>query len=408
MNTVTLTVNGKQASADVEARMHLADFLRDTQNLTGTHIGCEHGVCGACTILVDGVPTRSCITFAVACERAEVTTVEGLDDDDIAAELRTAFTREHGLQCGYCTPGMIVSARDVVLRMEAPSEHEIRVAMSGNLCRCTGYVGIVRAIQGVVEARRARGIAAIPGGNRTALGPAGSGHAAPASNGTSSRARTAVSVASAQPSVPAAAPSPRQEVGWKPQTTFSQSFTVAHPVDTVWDFFGRIGEVASCLPGASLAGEPVDGHVEGQIRVKVGPIAAEFQGVADVSRDEASRTGTINGSGKDKRSNSATRGLIGYAVKLGEKPGETRVDVSIGYTLTGMLAQFGRSGLVQDVAGRLITAFVQNLEAKLSHQAGGGSSDAPPVILELDAGSLVSSVILGRLKHLFARLFGRR
>jgi carbon-monoxide dehydrogenase small subunit len=151
MNTVTLKVNGKPASADIEARMHLADFLRDTQNLTGTHIGCEHGVCGACTILVDGVPTRSCITFAVACEQAEVTTVEGLDADEVATELRAAFTKEHGLQCGYCTPGMIVSARDVVLRLQEPTEHEIRVAMSGNLCRCTGYVGRVRPCHGLRE-----------------------------------------------------------------------------------------------------------------------------------------------------------------------------------------------------------------------------------------------------------------
>ncbi len=149
MTKVSLTVNGNALSAEVEPRTHLADLLRETHNLTGTHIGCEHGVCGACTLLVDGVPIRSCITFAVACENATVTTIEGLDEDEIARELRAAFTTHHALQCGYCTPGMIVSARDIVLRMEAPSEHDIRVAMSGNLCRCTGYVGIVRAVQSV-------------------------------------------------------------------------------------------------------------------------------------------------------------------------------------------------------------------------------------------------------------------
>ena len=147
MSKVSLTVNGNALSAEIEPRTHLADLLRETHNLTGTHIGCEHGVCGACTLLVDGVPIRSCITFAVACENAKVTTIEGLDEDEIARELRAAFTTHHALQCGYCTPGMIVSARDIVLRLETPSEHDIRVAMSGNLCRCTGYVGIVRAIQ---------------------------------------------------------------------------------------------------------------------------------------------------------------------------------------------------------------------------------------------------------------------
>ena len=177
MTKVSLTVNGSVLSAEVEPRTHLADLLRETHNLTGTHIGCEHGVCGACTLLVDDVPIRSCITFAVACENAKVTTIEGLDEDEIARELRAAFTAHHALQCGYCTPGMIVSARDIVLRMDAPTEHDIRVAMSGNLCRCTGYVGIVRAVQSVLSDRRARGVEAVPGGGRERLGPAGSGRA---------------------------------------------------------------------------------------------------------------------------------------------------------------------------------------------------------------------------------------
>ncbi|MET4691190.1 xanthine dehydrogenase family Fe-S subunit [Sinorhizobium fredii] len=405
MNTVNLTINGRAASAACEPRTHLADFLRDTHNLTGTHIGCEHGVCGACTLLVDGVPTRSCITFAAACDGAEVTTVEGLDNDEIAAELRAAFMREHGLQCGYCTPGMLVSARDVVLRMQDPTEYDIRFIMSGNLCRCTGYVGITRAIQRVIADRRARGIAAIPDGDRAQLGPAGSGNAgAVSASGAASKA----AASAAKAPVSSGVPTVRKDDGWKPQTTFAQGFTVAHPVDVVWDFFGRVGEVASCLPGASLAGEPVDGHVEGQIKVKVGPISAEFHGVADIVRDDTSRTGTIEGAGKDKRSNSATRGQIAYAVKEGDKPGETRVDVTIGFTLTGMLAQFSRSGLVQDVANRLISVFVQNLEARLAHQAQGGAPESAPVTAEFDAGSLMSAVILGQIKGFFSRLFRRR
>ncbi len=402
MNFVSLTVNGKSVSASVQPRTHLADFVRETQNLTGTHLGCEHGVCGACTILVDGVPTRSCITYAVACQQAEVTTIEGLDNDEIATELRAAFSQEHALQCGYCTPGMLVSARDVVLRLQAPSEHDIRVAMSGNLCRCTGYVGIIRAVQRVIEARRSRGIAAIPNGNRTRLGPSGSGHAVPVTSGSAPRAAAAPKVAAK--SAPAASAA-RMDSDWKPQTTFTQSFMVAHPVDVVWDFFGDVAGVASCLPGASLAGEPVDGHVEGQMKVKVGPISAEFLGVADITRDETTRTGTISGSGKDKRSNSATRGLVGYTVKEGDTPDQTRVDVSVGFTLTGALAQFSRSGLVQDIAGRLIAMFVKNLEARL---AGKATGDMPSAEVGLDAGSLVFSVIKGRFQNLLKRLFSRQ
>jgi carbon-monoxide dehydrogenase small subunit len=407
MSRVTLKVNGKGVGADVQPRTHLADFLRETQNLTGTHLGCEHGVCGACTLLVDGVPTRSCITFAHACEQAEVTTIEGLDDDEIARELRAAFSQEHGLQCGYCTPGMIVSARDVVLRLQAPTEHEIRVLMSGNLCRCTGYVGITRAIQRVIEARRGRGIAAVPNGNRTRLGPSGSGNASAV---TTTQARSVAEIkpaaaASRRGSVPAV--DLRKDDGWKPQTNFSQSFKVSHPVDVVWDFFGDIAEVASCLPGASLAAEPADGHVDGQIKVKMGPITAEFQGTADVTRDDASHSGTIIGLGKDRRSNSATRGLISYAVKPAATEGETQVDVNIGFTLTGALAQFSRSGLVQDVAGRIIAMFVQNLETRLAHGSGNGAEIQPKMVTELDAGSLIRSVVTDYLRRIFKKLLGR-
>ncbi|MBK3735360.1 carbon-monoxide dehydrogenase small subunit [Azospirillum brasilense] len=151
--TISLTVNGTRVEASVPPRQHLGDFLRERELLTGTHLGCEHGVCGACTILIDGEPARSCITFAVACDGRSVTTVEGLDDDPVAAELREAFSTEHGLQCGFCTPGMLVAARDVVLRRPDADNPAIRTAMSGNLCRCTGYVGIVNAIRRVIDAR---------------------------------------------------------------------------------------------------------------------------------------------------------------------------------------------------------------------------------------------------------------
>ena len=153
MKQVAMKINGQPVEAQVEPRLSLADFVRDHQRLTGTHLGCEHGVCGACTVLVDGEPARSCLTFAVACEGAEVRTIEGFDEDDIMAHLRQAFTQEHGLQCGYCTPGMLVTARDIVQRVPDADEQRIRVELSGNLCRCTGYVGIVRAIKRVLEER---------------------------------------------------------------------------------------------------------------------------------------------------------------------------------------------------------------------------------------------------------------
>ena len=151
---VQLSVNGRTITAVVEPRTSLADFLRDHLLLTGTHLGCEHGVCGACTVLLDGAPARSCISYAVACDGAQVRTIEGFDDDALMAKLRAAFTSEHALQCGYCTPGMLITARDVVERLPDADEAEVRTELAGNLCRCTGYVGIVRAIEKVLASRR--------------------------------------------------------------------------------------------------------------------------------------------------------------------------------------------------------------------------------------------------------------
>jgi aerobic carbon-monoxide dehydrogenase small subunit len=145
---LTLTVNGTSRVARVPDRTTLADLLREELLLTGTHLGCEHGACGACTVLVDGRPVRSCITLAAACRDREVVTIEGLEDHDAEAThaLREAFSTEHGLQCGFCTPGMMLSAVDIVRRRPDIDADDLRLELSGNLCRCTGYVGIVRSI----------------------------------------------------------------------------------------------------------------------------------------------------------------------------------------------------------------------------------------------------------------------
>jgi carbon-monoxide dehydrogenase small subunit len=177
MRAVGLTVNGIPVIETVEPRMHLADLLRERLGLTGTHLRCEQGACGACTLLIDGQPARSCITYAVLCEGAQITTIEGLEDDPVMIALRRAFMAEHGLQCGFCTPGMLITARDIVTRLPHADERRLRLELSGNLCRCTGYVGIVRAIRRVLEEHRAGALAAAvaPRG----LGPIGSRHARP-------------------------------------------------------------------------------------------------------------------------------------------------------------------------------------------------------------------------------------
>ena len=162
MMKVTITLNGKPFSADVEPRMLLADMLRQPAcGCTSIHLGCEHGVCGACTVLIDGRIARSCIALAVACDGLEVTTLEGLENDRLTGQLKDAFHEHHGLQCGFCTPGMLISAREIVERNPRMSEDEIRAAMSGNLCRCTGYSGIVAAV-GAVAAGQARSDKPLP------------------------------------------------------------------------------------------------------------------------------------------------------------------------------------------------------------------------------------------------------
>jgi carbon-monoxide dehydrogenase small subunit len=147
VSTISVTVNGKTYKNDVEPRTLLVHYLRDTLGLTGTHIGCDTSQCGACTVMIDGASVKSCTVLAVQAEGAQITTVEGLAQDGNLHPVQEGFWEKHGLQCGFCTPGMIMSACDLLQRNNNPSEAEIRHALEGNLCRCTGYHNIVRAVQ---------------------------------------------------------------------------------------------------------------------------------------------------------------------------------------------------------------------------------------------------------------------
>jgi carbon-monoxide dehydrogenase small subunit len=153
MADVRVTVNGEARMATVEPRLTLADFLREECRLTGTHLGCEHGVCGACTVLVDGAAVRSCLMFAVQADGADVTTIEGIAGPDGAlSPVQAAFRDAHGLQCGFCTPGFVVSVTAFLERTPHPTDEQIRDGLSGNLCRCTGYQGIISAVRLAAEA----------------------------------------------------------------------------------------------------------------------------------------------------------------------------------------------------------------------------------------------------------------
>jgi carbon-monoxide dehydrogenase small subunit len=157
MTTVEITLNGKTTRGTVEPRTSLADFIRNDILLTGTHLGCEHGVCGACTLLVDDRPVRSCIMLAVAADGTQVRTVEGYRDDPVMDVIRDCFAECHALQCGFCTPGMLATAYDIVKRLPTADRARIREELSGNLCRCTGYIGIINAIEMALHRIHGRG-----------------------------------------------------------------------------------------------------------------------------------------------------------------------------------------------------------------------------------------------------------
>jgi carbon-monoxide dehydrogenase small subunit len=151
---ITLTVNGETIAETVEARQSLVDFLREGLTLTGSHVGCEHGVCGACTVRVNGVVVRGCLMLAAQCDGAWVETIEGVSDTGEIADLQDAFEKRNALQCGFCTPGMLLTAQELLANDRNPSREAIREQISGNYCRCTGYHAIVDAIEAVAQARR--------------------------------------------------------------------------------------------------------------------------------------------------------------------------------------------------------------------------------------------------------------
>jgi carbon-monoxide dehydrogenase small subunit len=409
MTRVALIVNGKPVEADVAPRTHLADFLREQLLLTGTHIGCEHGICGACTIEIDGEIARSCITYAVACDGAEVRTIEGFDDDPLMARLRQAFSEAHALQCGYCTPGMLIAARDLVRRKGRLARAEIRTEMSGNLCRCTGYQGIVDAIERVMAD------AVIPAEAGThakswlgpAPGPTIALNVPPAKlvHRPTSGTRTAPAPASRYRSK--AAPirvtvGQLEDVGGA--TRISQSFVLPHPREAVWRLMSDVAAVARCMPGLSLAGPPQGDKVAGRLEARIGPISASFAGEGTIRQFPAEYRQVVEGSGGDRRSGSRAAGSVDYRLSaLASEAGRdaTRVDVTISYALTGALAQIGRSGLVRDLVRRIGEAFAQNLDSQLRDPAA-----ALPQA-RLGGLSLLLHVIADRIRSVLAKLSGK-
>ena len=401
MTHISLTINGTQRDIDVEPRRSLVDYLRDDERLTGTHIGCEHGVCGACTILIDGAPARSCITYAVACESAEIITLEGLEDDPVISELRTAFHEHHALQCGYCTPGMLISAYDIVTRLPYADENRMRLELSGNLCRCTGYVGIVSAINSVLEKHRAAPLTRAPTCEN--LGPVGSHPPVQKSKSIKTHGRQTFPPRQQQP----AAQTQKNDLSGEDWGAVDaqgvellQSFEVRYPRTTVWRLFENLEEVAHCVPGALLTSRPVNGQAEGEVTIKLGPITSAFSGLVEIERDNENYSAIVRGVGRDPISASRARAIIAYQIHATEDE-VSKVSVSVKFLLAGPLAQFSRSGLLRNVADHLTKQFAGNLVARLSGAHVADTADT------LDAGKYVRSVLWGRFLSFIGRLIGK-
>ena len=405
MEPISIQVNGRSFSRPAEPRMHLGDFLRDELRLTGTHLGCEHGVCGACTVLVDGQPTRSCITFAVACEGREVTTIEGYDDDAAMHRLRQAFTRHHALQCGFCTPGMLTTARDIVLRLPEADEARVRLELSGNLCRCTGYQGIVDAILDVLRQQRVSPDAqfeqlrqrwsaprSVAMKRVTAVLQAGS----PIQSPTPSPGKPVASDAAAAADMAEVDPVAMARAKAK-GNAIEVHFDVPYPVNRVWEFMGDLPAVASCLPGATIDSHEGE-RVKGSIAIKFGPMSAAFAGAARLERDDAAKRAVLRGAGQDSLSKSRTQGDITY--RLEALPADnTRVHVDMIYALQGPLAQFSRSGLVKDFVRRMVADFGKQISRRL----GGQAASVNELQTTVSIPAMMWSVLWNRIRGWFGK-----
>ncbi|MDF1748550.1 MAG: 2Fe-2S iron-sulfur cluster-binding protein [Alphaproteobacteria bacterium] len=384
MKSISLTINGETVTGLVEPRTHLADFMRGQLGLTGTHLGCEQGVCGACTVIIDGQPMRSCISYAVACDGATIQTVEGFDDDPELQDLRTAFSANHALQCGFCTPGMLMTARDIVRRLDVPDTTLIRQELSGNLCRCTGYQGIVTAIASVIEQKQKPAVSngSKPQERPRIVGPK------PFSIVSTQETEKAKEVAVSKLTMAVDAE------GW---TLLNQSMDVPHPQAKAWAFFEDLHQVAACMPGAQI--DTIDGNdVQGCMQIKFGPIRASFDGTAERKTDTETKSGSLIGHGADRVSGTAADGGLTYKVAALDAQ-NSRVSVEVRFKLTGPLAQFGRSGLVKDFAGRMTTQFGTNMARVLS----GSSVETGATGNDLNALSLLWSVLTSRIKSLFGK-----
>ena len=352
MTEVTLNVNGTEVTLDVEPRLTLADALRRRLGLTGTHLGCEHGVCGACTVLIDGAAARSCLTFCAQADGASITTVEALGSAEDLHPLQEAFRRHHGLQCGFCTPGFLMSAYEL-LRDGMPDgddERSLRAELSGVLCRCTGYAGIVDAVREVAAAHpdglpppKALGRPIFVHGGGPPRGEAeapAAGHAQPPA------ARVEVAIPEGEPN-----------------ETIDVTTAISPSAEETWALLSDFMRMTRCMPGVELDTDHGEDTYSGRVRVNLGPMRMSFAGAARVlERDDEKHALRAVAAGRDA-SGSGVRADV--TVSACARDGGTAVRAQARLYLSGRAAQFGRS-LAGDVSRQLFAEFGTCVERTLT------------------------------------------
>jgi carbon-monoxide dehydrogenase small subunit len=381
--TVSFTVNGRPASVDVAPRVTLSDALRDHLGLTGTHVGCEHGVCGMCTVIVDGDAARACLLLACQMEGADIMTVEGLGRPDDLHPLQESFGRHHALQCGFCTPGQLMSAYDLLEKEPGISREELPEQMSGVLCRCTGYRNIMDAVGEVAE-NHPDGVPAPRNCASGALLPRDS-VGGPSTGGTSTgddehRGVAEIRMPTTEPTV---------------AITVDQEVT-ATP-EELWVVMSDTERLARCLPGAELVADFGDDTYKGRIRVALGPVKLAFLGdIHVVTRDEESRTIRALAQAAD-----AGGGNVQADVRIsvaGNGAGSA-IHAEADLHMTGRIAQFGRS-LANDVSKEMFGQFTAALDA--TARGVQAAEITPPSAL-----ALLTQLTLNRAKGAWNRLRGR-
>ncbi|WP_369132243.1 2Fe-2S iron-sulfur cluster-binding protein [Modestobacter sp. I12A-02662] len=346
---VSFTVNGTPVTIAVPARMHLADALRAHLGLSGTHLGCEHGVCGMCTVLIDGDAARACLVFAVQAEGTDVVTVEGLGTQDEQHPLQQAFSHHHALQCGFCTPGFLMSSYDLLSHGEGELDPEtLPEELSGVICRCTGYRGILAAVADVAEAHPDGIPAPLNCAPRTLVGRGGAAQAPAAPD------------AGPEGDVAEQAPTELTRPTGTPTITVEVRRELTSPVGDVWAVMDDVDRLARCLPGAEMTADLGGDRYAGRAKVALGPVRLAFEGLAQiVERDADGHRLSLLAQGADTGGNRTAADIDLRATAAPD--GGTVLVAEAAVFLSGRIAQFGRA-LAGDVSQRLFEQFADAVD----------------------------------------------